>query len=183
MGSGVKLRMGRSPTSAGFDNAATASLQSALRAFVRRRVASPVEADDLVQEAFVRLYAAEAENPIAKPQAYLFRIAANLIVDHRRRSSTALGRAEIYVDDLAPSIAADQDARIRQEDLQSLFEKALGELPERRRQVFILSRFEEKSTLAIAFQLRITRRMVQKHLILAVSHLYDRLRPYMEDGR
>jgi RNA polymerase sigma factor (sigma-70 family) len=160
---------------------ALASLRSALLSFVRRRVATAAEAEDLVQEAFARLYAATAANPIGEPQAYLFRIAANLIIDHGRRSGSALGQAEHYEEAFAPSVAANQDLGIRQEELQILFERALAELPDRRRQVFILARFEERSTLAIALQLRITRRMVQKHLILATSHLYDRLRPHMED--
>lgn len=178
-----QLRMAMTTTPVWLDDAAIASLRSALKAFVRRRVATMAEAEDLVQEAFARLYSAGAANPIAEPQAYLFRIAANLIIDHNRRANTPLAKADLYDDAFAPSIPPDQDARIRQEDLQRLFEEVLANLPERQRQVFIMSRYEDKSTLAIALHLRITRRMVQKHLILAVSHLYERLRPFMEEGQ
>lgn len=182
MESGAILRMA-TPTPIVLDDAALASLRSALRAFIRRRVATAAETDDLVQEAFARLYAASAAGSIQEPQAYLFRIAANLIVDYRRKAMSPLAQTDCYEDHLAPSVLPDQDANLRQTELQRLFEQALAELPDRQRQVFILSRFEEKGTLAIALQLRITRRMVQKHLILAVSHLYDRLRPHMEEGR
>ena len=173
--------MGNIPKPIELDENAIASLRNALRVFVRRRVATAAEADDLVQEAFARLYSAAAGNTIVQPQAYLFRIASNLIIDHRRRLNSPLARADCYDDDLAPSVPPEQDKGILQKDLQRMFEEALAELPYRRRQVFILSRFEDKSTLAIAVQLGITRRMVQKHLILAVSHLYGRLRPFMED--
>ena len=175
--------MDREPISVGLGGTSLASLRTALLSFVRRRVATPAEAEDLVQEAFARLYTAEAANPIGEPRAYLFRIAANLITDHGRRSGPTLGRTESYEDSFAPSVAADQEMRIRQEELQTLFEQALSELPDRRRQVFILSRFDEKSTFVIALQLCITRRMVQKHLVLALSHLYERLRDHLEEGR
>ena len=55
--------------------------RAALRAFVARRVDDPHEVDDLVQEACARLVASAREQTLDEPQAYLFRIAANLIAD------------------------------------------------------------------------------------------------------
>lgn len=173
--------MSEAPKFAGLDDAAVTAYRSALKTFIRRRVATSIEADDLVQEAFTRLYTASANTRIAEPQAYLFRIAANLVIDHRRRSKTPFGHMESYEDDHSPPTPPDQEAQIRQQDLQRLFEVALAELPDRRRKVFLMKRFEDKSTLVIAAQLCITPRMVQKHLVLAASHLFERLRPYIED--
>ena len=172
-----------STMAAPLSDAAIPALQSALRSFVRRRVKTQAETDDLVQEAFARLYSARIVSAITEPQAYLFRIAANLISDHHRRANNPVVTVDPYDEKFAPIILPDQEARLRQDDLQRLFEQALAKLPDRQRQVFLMSRFEDKGTLAIALQLRISRRMVQKHLILAVSYLYNQLRPFMEGGQ
>lgn len=72
--------------------------QGNLRRFVRRRVSDPHDADDIVQDVFVRaqesLHQLEAEE---RAGAWLARIAANRIVDHYR----ARRRTEELPEDLA----------------------------------------------------------------------------------
>ena len=155
------------------DAARLASLRAALHAFVSRRVSNPDEVQDLVQEACTRLIRSCQERQVDEPQAYLFRIAANLIADHHRRLKTLQ-----YVSDAdEPMARADQEDGKRYVDLREALEAALGELPPRCRQIFIMRRFDEMSTTSVAFKLRITPRMVQKHLGRALEHLYDRLGP------
>jgi len=158
---------------AGFD-----AYRAALSAFVARRVANPSEVEDLVQEACARLIARSSTHALDEPQAYLFRIAANLIADRHRRT-TAM---EVPIDghDL-PVRAVQEDAR-RVEDLQAALEAALDELGAQCRKVFIMRRFDERSTGEIALELRISPRMVQKHLTRAVTHLYSRLGASRERG-
>lgn len=147
---------------------------AALRAFIARRVANRDLVEDLVQESYVRLLARARQNPVHEPQAYLFRIASNLLADLGRGGKAALAHAEPLPDDLL-EVAADQENERRRADLQRLLEQALAELSPRCRQVFVMRRFDELDTGAIADRLGISQRMVQKHLIAAVSHLYQRL--------
>lgn len=67
----------------------------ALWAYVVRSIGDATLTDDIVQEAFVRLLQADTSK-LQAPQvrAYLYRIATNLMHDHRRRS----GR-EVHDDD------------------------------------------------------------------------------------
>ncbi|MCT8002248.1 RNA polymerase sigma factor [Sphingomonas sanguinis] len=145
--------------------------RAALRAFVARRIGDPHEAEDLVQEACARLIATARQRSLNEPQAYLFRIAANLIADRGRRGPAVLPLTE----ELHPSIAPRQEERRRVVDLQQALDAALAELSPRARTIFVMRRFDEMSTGDIARSLGISPRMVQKHLTHAVSHLYDRL--------
>lgn len=152
--------------------------RAALRAFVARRIDDPAEVDDLVQEACARLIASAREQTLDEPQAYLFRIAANLITDrHRRRQRTVPLAAHID-----PPVRAAQEDQRRLADLQAALEAALDELSPRCREVFVMRRFDERGTGDIARALGISARMVQKHLTHAVTHLYDRLAHLMERG-
>ena len=150
-----------------------ASYRAALHAFVSRRVADPEEVQDLVQEACTRLLQSYRERQVDEPQAYLFRIASNLIVDRHRR--TRLAQIDVDTDEL-PTRAEQEDGP-RLVDLQEALAAALDELPPRCRQIFVMRRFDEMSTTMIAIKLRITPRMVQKHLGRALAHLYERLGP------
>ena len=145
--------------------------RAALRAFVARRIADPHEAEDLVQEACARLIATAQQRSLEEPQAYLFRIAANLIADRGRRGLVVVP----LTDEMHPSIAPRQEERRRVVDLQQALEAALAELSPRARTIFVMRRFDEMGTGDIARALGISPRMVQKHLTHAVSHLYARL--------
>ncbi len=154
-----------------FGAAPLGAYRAALRAFVARRVTDPHEAEDLVQEACARLIATARQRSLDEPQAYLFRIAANLIADRHRRGTVVVP----LTDDLHPPTAPRQEERRRVVDLQQALDAALAELSPRARAIFIMRRFDEMGTSEIARALGISPRMVQKHLTHAVSHLYDRL--------
>lgn len=80
----------------------------AVQGYLRRRVGDPMLAEDLTQEAFLRLY--KAQPPLAEPlqmRAWLLRTAHNLLVDHFRA-----GRGEVPLDE-APPIAAEEPAAWR----------------------------------------------------------------------
>lgn len=168
-------RTDRSPEYAGDIRA----YRAALRTFVARRIADPQEVEDLVQEACTRLIARSREHVLEEPRSYLFRIAANLIADRHRRAHPMA----MLVDDHLPPVRPVQEDGRRVADLQALLDAALDELGPRCRAVFILCRFDERSTSEIARELGISVRMVQKHLTHAVTHLYERLGPLMERGR
>jgi DNA-directed RNA polymerase specialized sigma24 family protein len=58
--------------------------RGALARFLARRVGNIHTAEDLVQDTWLKLAGGTAPAGVANPQAYLFRIAANLAIDHNR---------------------------------------------------------------------------------------------------
>ncbi|MDP8910370.1 MAG: RNA polymerase subunit sigma-24, partial [Chloroflexota bacterium] len=74
-----------------------------LQAFVRRRIADPHEADDVVGEILVRIHSGLHEvNDEDRVTAWLFRIARNAIIDSHRRKARSREQLEATLDDLGP---------------------------------------------------------------------------------
>ena len=108
-----------------------------LRAHLLRSVRDPAAADDLVQEAFVRLLTetAAGRTPL-HPRAWLFRVAMNLAASRARHHSVTVRRApELVRHDVVPS---PEEMLLEREGARSLGDRLDG-LPEHVRAALILS--------------------------------------------
>ena len=117
-------------------------------------------AEDLVQEAFIRLY--KAQKPLedrAKLPAYLRTTIVNLARGRRRRMALARRRTDDPVTDAAP---AELGALRRQE--QERVVQALRDLPERQRSCLVLRHYEDRSESEIAAILGISVGSVRTHV-------------------
>ncbi|MCS6624519.1 sigma-70 family RNA polymerase sigma factor [Roseibacterium beibuensis] len=146
-----------------------------LRSFFRKRACNEQEADDLVQEVFVRLAAREPAASMDHAEAYIFQIAANLLRDRARRQATrsAADRAleakgGNSFEEISPERVLLGKQRL------ALLERVLGELPERTRVVFLLHRFEELKYAEIATRLEISVSSVEKHMMEAMRQIKTR---------
>lgn len=147
-----------------------------LLSFFGKRARDRQEADDLVQELFCRLATKSGSLRMENPDAYIFQMAANLLRDHARRQNTrdSTGRALVEqsatsFEELSPErvlLARRRLAEVR---------KALAELPEKTRAIFILHRFEELKHAEVAQRLGISKSSVEKHMMDAMKHLLERL--------
>ena len=154
--------------------------EGALRKYFGRRLRNAQEVDDLVQETFARLLASGQRDGVREPVAYLFRIASNLLADHGRRQARRPGQAEYDEETSAVPVAPTQEDARHLADLHKLLDQALAELSPTCRRVFVMRRFQDMGTAAIADQLVITSRMVQKHLARAMTHMFLRLTHHNE---
>lgn len=147
-----------------------------LRQFLRRRVTSPEVAADLAQEAFFRLLRSGQEpdaaaNSARDARAYLFSIAANLAIDHRRqvrRQQTDPVEIEAIAAFPDPRPSAERSSLSR-EELRVLAE-AVASLPPRGREVFRLHKIEGLSYAEIAARLGIAKNTVIVHMVRALEH-------------
>jgi RNA polymerase sigma-70 factor (ECF subfamily) len=149
-----------------------------LKSFLARQGYSENECEDLVQEAMLNVWRKAGSFDPAKAgvSTWVFTIARNLGVDHRRRQlrGAAWKQAETYEDvDPEPSaenrlIAMQGEAEIRQ---------ALSKLPDEQATVIRLSYFAENPQAEIAKTLGIPLGTVKSRVRLALQ----RLRQTMED--
>lgn len=157
-------------------NRAVRDHQNALVNHVESRVRSRSDAEDIVQEAWIRALAqlaqTESQTPIRNLKAYLHRIVANLSIDHLRRRKVRAHLVATSLDDAALQVAADAplaDALLIEAERQKMFEAALRQIPARARRVLVLSRIEGWSYPRIAAHLGISLRTVSNDLERALS--------------
>ena len=144
-----------------------------LTRFLRRLCGEAALAEDLAQEAGIRLVSAVRREPVEHPRAFLFHAAANLARDHLRRSLVAKQHAGAQ-DECEPAPGSDHVAAVHQEV--ALVAKAISDLPARAREVLRLARIEGYSQREIAAQLGIKPKTVENHLTRALAQLAARLR-------
>lgn len=151
--------------------------QRALVASVEARVRSRTDAEDIVQEAWIRALAKvaaedEARTPIRSLKAYLHRIVINLSTDHMRRRKVRAHLEAASIDSAALQVASEvplAEAMLIEAEQQRRFEAMLRRLPARARQVLLLSRVEGWTYPRIAAKLGISVRTVSNDLERAIA--------------
>lgn len=164
------------------------TLRPELRRFLMARRVGEADADDLLQDLFLRLETS-VTGPIRSPRAYLYQMLNNMAHTRRRTEArqqardaqwldapTGVAGVEMEMPDLAPGPEATLLAR----DHLARVEARLGKLPERTAHVFRQYRIEGVSQKTIARDLGISLSAVEKHLqraYAAVLEIRSRLDP------
>jgi len=146
----------------------------ALRRYFARR-APAADVDDLVQEVFLMMQSRGAATEIDNVEGYLFRTAANVLGQRRRRMSWSWGRQE-NVDDLeglADELSPER-ILIGKEAFDAMVE-ALEDLPPRSALAFMLFRLEHMPQELIARRMGISVRAVQALIQRAANRIYERV--------
>ena len=148
-------------------NAVLIAQRSALLRFLRARGAG-VEAEDVLQELWLKIDRLEGEGPIADPRAYLFRMADNLMHDRVRANMRRSNREQAWSDtgyemkgrDETPS---PEQALLARQRLRQV-ELALATLGERTQNIFRRFRIDGETQSRIAQEEGISLSAVEKHL-------------------
>lgn len=154
-------------------------LRQALIAFFSRRVSTLAEAEDLAQDVFIRIARAPRDDA-PMPDAYIFRIAANLLRDkgRRERVRASYREARAVEDFLGVDLLDPHRVAEGREDLERVARTIAG-LPEKTRRIFTLYRIEHIDKHAIAESFGLSVRMVEIHVQRALVALASA----MEKGR
>jgi len=168
------------PTSAATDEVRNQADEATLAALVDQyagalyRVAfsvlrNPADAEDAVQEAFLRVFRhRDTLDEVRDHRVWLIRIVWNIVLDRKRRAKTRPETDD--VEELArvlPSngLSAEQMAAAAQHHAHVL--ACVEQLPQKEREVLQLSAFEELSSVEIAAVLGVTESSVRSRLFRA----------------
>ena len=158
--------------------------QSRLRRFIRRRVPDPRDAEDVLQDVFSRLVEANRLlMPIEYVTGWLFQVARNRITDlFRRRRAESV--AAVMDDDeheragweeLLPSPDAGPETVYLRKVLLEEIARALDELPDEQREVFVAHEFEGRSFKQMSEELGVGINTLLSRKRYAVLYLRRRL--------
>lgn len=142
---------------------------SMVRYFARNSI-SAIDAEDLAQEAFLRLAgASQAGTRVTKPMGYLRQIGRNLLRDRARSAQHRLTVAAENPD----ALVSDQNelGRLEARDKLRRLEQAMHRLPLRSREIFLAHRLDGMSYVEIAEQTGLSVKRVEKIMSKTIGQL------------
>lgn len=145
--------------------------------FLSRRGLSRADAHDVAQEAYVRLLRVHRKDLIENPQAYVYRIAANLLYEQQlkqRHDREGLRQLALDVDNSPTAASAERAAETL--EIGKQLEAALRGLTPKCRAVLVLHRRDGLTYDEIAERLNISASMVKKYLSAGIRHCREHLR-------
>ena len=132
-----------------------------------RRGRSEQDADDLVQEAWIRLACYERDRDVAQPEAFLMRAALNLSIDaHRSRASH--GEEVVLEDAFLVDATPSAEAVLLGRERMARLSVGLGRLNDKTCAIFLAHRIDGMSYQEIARVHGLSVSSVEKHIAKAM---------------
>jgi RNA polymerase sigma-70 factor (ECF subfamily) len=155
-----------------------------LTLFMAARLRSLEAAEDLAQELFLKVAQLPPDTDVRSPVPLLYRMAANLVVDHVRSAGRAGRRdgqwrqaAHVQVGDIDVAAERPADQALMEKQQAQAFARAVAELPPQMGRAFRLHKLEGRSQTETAELMGVSRKMVEAHIAAAVKRLTERFRP------
>jgi RNA polymerase sigma-70 factor, ECF subfamily len=135
-------------------------------------------ARDICQNVFILLWKnREQINTDQNVRSYLFTSVKNRCLNYIRDQKKYRSRVlDVDIQDIDISF---EEIELATDDLEIKIQKSLDALPEKCRQVFIMSRFEEKKYQEIAAALDISIKTVEAHMSRALRSLREDLKDHL----
>lgn len=154
--------------------------------FVRSYVHDDMAAEDIASEALIKLWEQMKNGPVDPVAPYLFTILRNSALDYLKHKTVK----RVVTDALAQSLNRELEIRtnaleacnpvaVFSEEVHQLFQATLNSLPEKTREIYLLSRFGGKPYKEIAALFGISVKGVDYHITQAVSELRISLKDYL----
>lgn len=135
---------------------------------------SEEESEELVQEVFTRIW--ENRKGLKSEysfKSYLFTIAFNIIKKHFRREACI---SEYFRTRISDDLDLETTREITYDSLYQYINELVDKLPDKRKEIFIKSRFEGLSIKEISDDLKISHKTVENQLTHALKFLREHLK-------
>lgn len=140
----------------------------ALRRFAWYKVGSEALADDLVQDAFVKLWDKRHSIKWETAVGLLYKMIGNMAMDHHKHRKVELtftSRATLSTEEPGP------DFELEYSEFHKLLEHCISALPVTSREAFLMNRIDSFKYAEIADMLRISVKAVEKRMTVAIKSL------------
>ena len=145
----------------------------AIRNFVYAKCGNISAAEDITQDAFVKLWQKCKEVPLDKAKSFLYAVANNLFIDQKRHEKVVLnyqGKANIS----GISIESPH-FQLEEKEFKHKIEKVINSMPEKSRVVFLMNRIEKLTYKEIAERLEISQKAVEKRMHKSLSIMREQI--------
>ena len=133
------------------------------------------QAEDLVQEAFIKLWSKCAEVLYDKVGGFLYTVANNLFLDQVRSKKVSMN----FEKTLGPQTdSEDPYFHLRSDEFRNNIEEAISSLPEGQREAFLMNRIDKLTYKEIAAQLDISQTAVEKRISKALARLQSLIKEF-----
>lgn len=150
--------------------------------FAIRYVNDSHQAEDIVQDAFASLWETRERIKGSNIVPYIFVFVRNACLNQLKHQvvrqqfeAEILKELEVTETLYRLDMAHQSELPLLCEEIQQQIDKVLSELPERTRQIFVLSRFEGLKNREIAEKLHISHTAVERHLSKAIQRFSRQL--------
>ena len=165
-----------------------------LLGFIRNRVSTVEEAEDILQDVFYQFVAGfEGIESLDRVTSWLYSVARNKIIDRYRRDAARPKRtdfemisgkdddAPLTLQDILPDLDNSPEATLLREAIWDEITEALAELPTDQREIFILNEIEEKGFREIAEETGVSINTLLSRKRYAIQALRKRLQKFYDD--
>jgi RNA polymerase sigma-70 factor (family 1) len=125
-------------------------------------------AEDITQEVFIRAWDKRETIIIDTVKSYLYKIANNLVINH---FSSAKTRFELKLEDHDKTVSESPQYIMENDEFAERLNRALEQLSEGQRTVFLMNRIDDLTYREIAEQLEISVKAVEKRMHSALESL------------
>lgn len=140
------------------------------------------QSEDVVQQSFVKMWNKRAEMDLSRSlKSYLYTSVRNSCINYlrdKKKFKSELLDIDIYASGME-SGSTDALENMQAGELKEKIQKALAALPEKSREVFVMSRIEQMKYREIAEKLGVTQKTVEAHMSRALKILREELSDYL----
>ena len=149
------------------------SYATMVRNFIYYKSGDMQQAEDIAQEAFVRLWNNCSNVPIEKAKGFLYTVANNIFLNEVEHKKVVLKFQQKSGGD---SGSLDPEFLLEEKELKLKLETAIAELPDGQREVFLMNRMDKKTYAEIAELLGVSVKAVEKRMHKALVKLRKTLK-------
>lgn len=139
-----------------------------LQRFLYYKTGDTSIAEDMAQEAFVRLWKNCAKVSVEKAKSYLFTTANRLFLDHAKHEKVVL---KFQQQNRVKTTTEHPEFLLEEQEFKQKLETAISSLTDAQREVFLMNRIDRLKYREIAEQLGISQKAVEKRMHKALLTL------------
>ncbi|TVZ55994.1 RNA polymerase sigma-70 factor (ECF subfamily) [Lutibacter sp. Hel_I_33_5] len=143
-----------------------------LRNFIYYKCGNLQQAEDIVQDSFIKLWKNCAKVIFEKAKSYLYTISKNAFLNEVAYQKVVL-KHQVHL--VKESTNETPEFILEEKEFMVKLKKAIADLPEKQREVFLLSRIDKKKYAEIAEVIGITVKAVEKRMSLALKTLREKI--------